>query len=139
MRYGKIINGKLVEYDGKSVFDFNGKIKWMINVPVGMLIGYGYRPVLRDEIPALRFNEQSIEVLQDIDVGIHVSYSIEKIEYSDEEIDQMKREAYINESDHLYMAWQKYLILGDSRAENAKELWTQKVQEIQNRFLINKK
>lgn len=138
MRYGKIINGKLVEYDGKSIFDFNGKIKWMINVPVGMLLGYGYRPVLRDEIPALRFNEQAIEVLQDIDVGIRVLYSIEKIVYSEEEIEMMKREAYANESDHLYMAWQKYLTLGDSRAENAKKVWIQKVQEIQNRFLINK-
>lgn len=137
MKYGKIINGTLFEYDGKSIFDLNGDIKWMINVPAGILMDNGYRPVLRDEIPALRFNEQAIEVLQEIELGIRVSYSMDRMEYSDDEIDRMKREAYTNESDHLYMAWQKYLILGDPRAEKAKEVWIQKVQEIKNRFLIS--
>jgi hypothetical protein len=48
---------------------------------------------------------------------------------------RMQREAaYKMESDSLYMAWQKYLAKGDTRAETAKKTWITKVIEIENRY-----
>ena len=58
-----------------------------------------------------------------------------KVEPTKEEINaeiQAKREkAYKDRSDSLYMAWQKYLALGELvKAEEAKELWLAEVEKI---------
>lgn len=47
---------------------------------------------------------------------------------------ELRAEAYKQESDSLYMAWQKYLALNDPRAEHAREEWIAKVNEIAARF-----
>lgn len=47
---------------------------------------------------------------------------------------ELRAEAYKQESDSLYMAWQKYLALNDPRAETAKQQWLDKVNEIANRY-----
>ncbi|NDV46267.1 hypothetical protein D0T49_04330 [Paludibacter sp. 221] len=49
------------------------------------------------------------------------------------EIIRFKRQQrYETESDPLYMAWQKYLALGEpEKAEEAKQSWTKKIQEIE--------
>lgn len=57
------------------------------------------------------------------------------IEPTTEEINaeiQAKREkAYKDRSDSLYMAWQKYLALGETeKAEEAKALWLSEVEKI---------
>lgn len=57
------------------------------------------------------------------------------IEPTTEEINaeiQAKREkAYKDRSDSLYMAWQKYLALGEEKkAEDAKALWLSEVEKI---------
>ena len=57
------------------------------------------------------------------------------VEPTTEEINaeiQAKREkAYKDRSDSLYMAWQKYLALGESvKAEQAKALWLAEVEKI---------
>lgn len=57
------------------------------------------------------------------------------IEPTTEEINaeiQAKREqAYKDRSDSLYMAWQKYLALGESvKAEQAKALWLAEIEKI---------
>jgi hypothetical protein len=49
---------------------------------------------------------------------------------------QAKREqAYKDRSDSLYMAWQKYLALGETaKAEQAKALWLEEVEKINKEF-----
>jgi hypothetical protein len=49
---------------------------------------------------------------------------------------QAKREqAYKDRSDSLYMAWQKYLALGETeKAEQAKALWLAEVEKINEEF-----
>ena len=61
------------------------------------------------------------------------------VEPTTEEINaeiQAKREkAYKDRSDSLYMAWQKYLALGETaKAEQAKALWLAEVEKINEEF-----
>jgi hypothetical protein len=61
------------------------------------------------------------------------------VEPTTEEINaeiQAKREkAYKYRSDSLYMAWQKYLALGETaKAEDAKALWLAEVEKINKEF-----
>jgi hypothetical protein len=53
---------------------------------------------------------------------------------SNEDIRLLRELAYKAKSDSLYLAWQKYLAKGDTRAETAKKTWIEKVIEIENRY-----
>jgi hypothetical protein len=49
------------------------------------------------------------------------------------EIQSKREQAYKDRSDSLYMAWQKYLALGETaKAEQAKALWLAEVEKINN-------
>lgn len=134
MKYGKIINGKLAEYDGKSVINANNETRSGINVPDGMLRSMGYLPIIEDVRPELRYNQKLATYCDVIGTYIHVSFDVVEVPIPKEKIDAMKREAYEAESDHIYMQWQKYLATGDDRAEQTKIDWLAKVAEIQERY-----
>ena len=52
-----------------------------------------------------------------------------------EQIQAKREQAYKDRSDSLYMAWQKYLALGESvKAEQAKALWLAEVEKINEEF-----
>lgn len=51
------------------------------------------------------------------------------------EIQKQREQAYKDRSDSLYMAWQKYLALGETeKAEQAKALWLEEVEKINKEF-----
>ena len=50
-------------------------------------------------------------------------------------IQKQREQAYKDRSDSLYMAWQKYLALGETaKAEQAKALWLAEVEKINEEF-----
>lgn len=69
-----------------------------------------------------------------------VSKSKEELEADKlKEIEITRRKLYEENTDHLLLAYQKYLILGDTiKAEEVKTLWLSKVKEIEenNPYII---
>lgn len=53
---------------------------------------------------------------------------------TNDDIRRMREQAYKNRSDSLFMAWQKYLILGDERAEEAKQKWLDEIESINSEY-----
>lgn len=51
---------------------------------------------------------------------------------SNDDIRSMREQAYKKRSDSLYIAWQKYMAMGDERAEQAKINWLAEVHRIEN-------
>lgn len=141
-KYGIVINDKLYRYNGavvmfKKDIEHEYEQRIYIGAKDGELMYIGYKQIVEDVLPELRYNESIVERFEDLGSYIHVSYEVIITDVPKEEVDAMKREAYESESDHLYMAWQKYLALSDDRAESAKEEWLQKVQEIKERYTLN--
>lgn len=58
--------------------------------------------------------------------------------YTNEDIRQLRQDAYKQRSDSLYMAYQKYLAKGDEeRAEQARLRWLEEVDMIDAEFPYN--
>ena len=62
-----------------------------------------------------------------------------QVEYksTNDEIMAMRQQAYKDRSDSLYLAWQKYLVMEDERAEQAKQMWLAEVAKIDKEFPYN--
>lgn len=56
---------------------------------------------------------------------------------SNEDIRQMRAQAYKDRSDSLYLAWQKYLATGEDKAEQARQMWLAEVAKIDKEFPYN--
>ena len=56
---------------------------------------------------------------------------------TNDEIRAMRQQAYKDRSDSLYLAWQKYLVMEDERAEQAKQMWLEEVAKIDKEFPYN--
>ena len=55
--------------------------------------------------------------------------------YTNEDIRQLRQDAYKQRSDSLYMAYQKYLVKGETeRAEQAKTEWLAEIEQIELEF-----
>lgn len=61
-------------------------------------------------------------------------YPEKTIDELNEEIRQKRSEQYKLRADDLYMAWQKYLHTGDSRASEAKQQWLDEVAAINQEY-----
>lgn len=69
-----------------------------------------------------------------IDVN-NLKYPEPTTEEINAKIQEQREQAYKDRSDSLYMAWQKYLALGESvKAEQAKAQWLAEVEKINNEF-----
>ena len=62
-----------------------------------------------------------------------------QVEYkpTNDEIRAMRQQAYKDRSDSLYLAWQKYLVMEDDRAEQARHMWLEEVDKIDKEFPYN--
>ncbi len=62
-----------------------------------------------------------------------------QVEYksTNDEIRAMRQQAYKDRSDSLYLAWQKYLVMEDERAEQARHMWLEEVAKIDEEFPYN--
>lgn len=56
---------------------------------------------------------------------------------SNEQIRELRQQAYKDRSDSHYLAWQKYLAMEDERAEQAKKMWLDEVKKIDEEFPYN--
>ena len=56
---------------------------------------------------------------------------------SNDDIARLRQQAYMDRSDSLYIAWQKYLATGDDRAEQARQMWLAEVTKIDAEFPYN--
>lgn len=69
-----------------------------------------------------------------IDVN-NLKYPKPTTEEINAKIQEQREQAYRDRSDSLYMAWQKYLALGELvKAEEAKELWLAEVEKINKEY-----
>lgn len=57
--------------------------------------------------------------------------------YSNEQIRELRQQAYKDRSDILYLAWQKYLATGEDKAEQARQMWLAEVAKIDKEFPYN--
>jgi hypothetical protein len=65
----------------------------------------------------------------------YYEYEPEPTQVDNDQIKAMRAQAYKDESDSLYMAYQKYVALGDAdRAGVARSAWLDKVREIDIRL-----
>ena len=62
---------------------------------------------------------------------------VEIYKSSNEQIRELRQQAYKDRSDSLYLAWRKYLATGDERAEQAKQMWLDEVAKIDKEFPYN--
>ena len=66
-----------------------------------------------------------------------IQMEVEIYKPSNEQIRELRQQAYKDRSDSLYLAWQKYLVMGDERAEQAKHMWLEEVAKIDKEFPYN--
>jgi rRNA maturation endonuclease Nob1 len=66
-----------------------------------------------------------------------IQMEVEICKPSNEQIRELRQQAYKDRSDSLYLAWQKYLALEDDRAEQAKQMWLAEVAKIDKEFPYN--
>lgn len=66
-----------------------------------------------------------------------IQMEVEIYKPSNEQIRELRQQAYKDRSDSLYLAWQKYLVMEDERAEQAKQMWLEEVDKIDKEFPYN--
>ena len=66
-----------------------------------------------------------------------IQMEVEIYKSSNEQIRELRQQAYKDRSDSLYLAWQKYLVMEDERAEQAKQMWLEEVAKIDKEFPYN--
>ena len=66
-----------------------------------------------------------------------IQMEVEIYKSSNEQIRELRQQAYKDRSDSLYLAWQKYLVMEDERAEQAKHMWLEEVDKIDEEFPYN--
>ena len=62
---------------------------------------------------------------------------VEIYKSSNEQIRELRQQAYKDRSDSLYLAWQKYLATGDDKAEQSRHMWLEEVDKIDKEFPYN--
>lgn len=77
----------------------------------------------------LNYNKESNTL--DADNLIYPEKTVDEL---NEEIRQKRAEQYKLRTDDLYMAWQKYLHTGDSRADEAKQQWLDGIAAINQEY-----
>ena len=70
-------------------------------------------------------------------IEVATSEYIDSLRPNNDQIEEMRAEQYKLRSDELYMAWQKYVVLGDSRADKAKQLWIDEISKINMEYPYN--
>jgi len=64
--------------------------------------------------------------------------SINEISFTNEDIRIKREQAYKERSDSLYIAYRKYAEMGEvEKSENAKSLWLQEIEKIDDEFPYN--
>ena len=126
---GKEINVKgkehltyyIAEYGDKvNICYKEGEVRW------GDKSNYFIKRAVFDESYDAEKNEIDPENL------VYIEPTTEEI---NAEIQAKREQAYKDRSDSLYMAWQKYLALGETKkAEDAKALWLAEVEKINQEF-----
>lgn len=66
-----------------------------------------------------------------------IQMEIEIYKSSNEQIRELRQQAYKDRSDSLYLAWQKYLATGDDKAEQSRHMWLEEVAKIDKEFPYN--
>ena len=66
-----------------------------------------------------------------------IQMEVEIYKPSNEQIRELRQQAYKDRSDSLCLAWQKYLAAGDERAEQTKQIWLDEVAKIDEEFPYN--
>ena len=66
-----------------------------------------------------------------------IQMEVEIYKSPNEQIRELRQQAYKDRSDSLYLAWQKYLAMEDDRAEQARQMWLEEVAKIDKEFPYN--
>lgn len=86
---------------------------------------------------AIEYNVKTGEITERELTPEEIAQMQDEYKPTNDEIRAMRQQAYKDRSDSLYLAWQKYLAIGDERAEQARQMWLAEVAKIDEEFPYN--
>ena len=86
---------------------------------------------------AIEYNVKTGEITERELTPEEIAQMQDEYKITNDEIRVMREQAYKDRSDSLYFAWQKYLAIGDDRAEQARQMWLEEVAKIDKEFPYN--
>ena len=78
--------------------------------------GFIYERIIREGYPSLEFNQKAIEIITPSkeDYNIYITYNIESIPYTEEELKNIREKKYEEKADKYLRAYQGYVLEGDN-------------------------
>jgi len=86
---------------------------------------------------AIEYNALTGEVTHREMTAEEIAQMQDEYKPTNDEIRELRQQAYKDRSDSLYLAWQKYLATGDDRAEQSRHMWLEEVDKIDKEFPYN--
>lgn len=132
MIYAKLNNGNL---DIVSNYVVSGDVQ-IINPTAEQLTELGYKRYIKVPAPECGLTQYLQHTYKETTDEITDVWLV--FTYPDEQITLMRQGAYKEISDPMFIAYQHYLAIGEEeKAEQAREAWLEKVQEIKESYPYN--